>query len=1383
MKQKFDEYYIGLDIGTNSVGWAVTDLNYNVLRFNKKSMWGVRLFQNAKTSKSSKSRRIYRGARRRLKRRKYRINLLQELFASEIHKVDPGFFQRLEESKYHYEDRELKNKYTLFIDKNYTDKTYFKDYPTIFHLRKALIDNENINDVRLLYLAIHNIIKKRGHFIFEGEDFSSVNSIDDTLENFKDYMMNELGKPLSNSVSNSKVAELIKDKLKSNKDKVTLLQEIFNTKDKSHKAAFTIMVGNQGNFKDLFSLKEHELSEKKAYQCIKFSGLNYDEKRSEYEEVLGEKIKLIEILKSIYDWKVLSTIRNGEDYISFSMVDRFEEHKKDLNDLKNLLRKYSIKNYKNFFNNVNNKTSYASYISHEYMDTKTNKLKNSSSKGEGESFYNQDKVSKIVSGILNEIENKIESEDLEIFSRLKQRADDKEIFPKQRVSSNGVIPYQFHKMELEKILDNYKNKFEFLNEKDDNGISVAEKIVKLLTFRIPYYVGPLNNYHSKDNGKDGFSWVVRKEKGRVTPWNFEEKVDENASAEKFITRMTNKCKYLVGEDVLPKDSLLYSEYKVLNEINNIKLDGVEIPVELKQEIFNELMMFDKKVTIKKLRTFLKHKQFDNYDKVEITGIDNGITSSLKTHIYFENLLEGGLAKDFNKKLVENVIRWKCLYGEDKKIFKNKLKEVYGSDINDKLINDLSKLKYSGWGRLSRKFLLNIEGVNKVTGEHFNNIMEALYKTNNNKDQLLSIGFTFKENIEKENIKIQDDTISYSDLIDELYLPANIKRSFNQTVKILEEIKKITGREPNKIFVEVARGSNKNLKGKRTESRKDLLQSLYKDLNISDTEIVMKELEGYSNDQLRAKKLFLYFKQLGKCMYSGERISIDDLFRNNIYDIDHIYPQSKIKDDSFDNLVLVKKTENQRKSNELLSNKIVEKMQGFWKILYSKKLISQKKFNRLNRREDFSTNELADFISRQLVETRQSTKAISRIVPRIFPNSDIIYLKANISGQFRQEFDFIKVREMNNLHHAYDAYMAIVVGNVHDVKFTRNPINFIENHKRNPEKYKYSLNKMFDFDVKNNNIVAWEAKENKSKDLVLSQLSKNDVNVTEMTYIAHGSLFNETKLKKSDKYTSAVLPLNSHKLSDTSKYGAYNNIKGAYFFVVEHTKKKKRIKTIEILPIYYEKNINNNADLLKYSIDSLELNEPKIIVNKLPYYSKLIVDGYPCILTGKSSKALLVKNTKQLIIDKKYKKILKDVISYISLDKDKAMVKKKRIDNEKRIETNEEASNRFGNEMNDLYSLYKDKLVNGVYKRRSDSITKQIVENENIFVELGLYEKATVLKELTKLFSNIGTTSINLLLLNGSKNQGKFELNKNIINNKVIIVNESVTGLFVNKKEI
>lgn len=67
---------------------------------------------------------------------------MRELFEEEISKIDPNFFARLDESKYYAEDKKISGKYSLFNDKNYTDKDYFEEYPTIFHLRKALIEGK-----------------------------------------------------------------------------------------------------------------------------------------------------------------------------------------------------------------------------------------------------------------------------------------------------------------------------------------------------------------------------------------------------------------------------------------------------------------------------------------------------------------------------------------------------------------------------------------------------------------------------------------------------------------------------------------------------------------------------------------------------------------------------------------------------------------------------------------------------------------------------------------------------------------------------------------------------------------------------------------------------------------------------------------------------------------------------------------------------------------------------------------------------------------------------------------------------------------------------------------------------------------------------------------
>lgn len=129
-KKVFGEYYLGLDIGTDSVGWAVTDKEYNILNFNGKAMWGVHLFDQGNTAKD---RRIHRTARRRLERRKQRISHLQTIFKDEMDKVDPMFFERLNESRFVIEDRKHKNHDTLFNDPSFKDKEYFKK--TIYHLR------------------------------------------------------------------------------------------------------------------------------------------------------------------------------------------------------------------------------------------------------------------------------------------------------------------------------------------------------------------------------------------------------------------------------------------------------------------------------------------------------------------------------------------------------------------------------------------------------------------------------------------------------------------------------------------------------------------------------------------------------------------------------------------------------------------------------------------------------------------------------------------------------------------------------------------------------------------------------------------------------------------------------------------------------------------------------------------------------------------------------------------------------------------------------------------------------------------------------------------------------------------------------------------------
>ena len=131
-------YLIGFDIGTESVGWAVTDEQYVIPKKNGKALWGVYQFPEAL---KAEERRGFRIARRRLERREQRLARLRDIFAA----VDPAFFQRMEESRFWTEDKRPDGegrplgRYTLFADRDYCDRDYHREFPTIYHLRRALM--------------------------------------------------------------------------------------------------------------------------------------------------------------------------------------------------------------------------------------------------------------------------------------------------------------------------------------------------------------------------------------------------------------------------------------------------------------------------------------------------------------------------------------------------------------------------------------------------------------------------------------------------------------------------------------------------------------------------------------------------------------------------------------------------------------------------------------------------------------------------------------------------------------------------------------------------------------------------------------------------------------------------------------------------------------------------------------------------------------------------------------------------------------------------------------------------------------------------------------------------------------------------------------------
>lgn len=462
------EYFVGLDIGTDSVGWAVTDLQYRVLKKNGKALWGVRLFDEAETAVD---RRGFRTARRRYERRNQRIEWLRQAFTAEIAKVDPGFFLRMDESKFIESDKRIPEngqklgRYTLFADHDYCDRDYHDQYPTIYHLRKALIEQDRRFDVRLVYLAIHHILKNRGHFLFGDMNLEDV-TFESCLRDLSEHLLEEYDVEFSLH-DPAEFKRILSDRQINTSTKKSALRKAsgFGKEDVQLVAIVDLLAGATVKPSALLNM-EIPKEEDKGFT---FKG-DFEGKEAELVDLLGEDMRLVYKVKQIYDWSILDELRGGEKYISRAKVKVYEQHKKELKQLKDILRA-DKKVYKEMFREAQKgQDNYAAYAGHAAQNYRCDYDKFSA--------YTR----KQIKTVLPKLKGKLKAD----AERIAEQLETGTFLIKQTNKSNGVIPHQLHEQELEVILEKASAYLPFLNEVDENGLTLRQRILQMFRFRIPY---------------------------------------------------------------------------------------------------------------------------------------------------------------------------------------------------------------------------------------------------------------------------------------------------------------------------------------------------------------------------------------------------------------------------------------------------------------------------------------------------------------------------------------------------------------------------------------------------------------------------------------------------------------------------------------------------------------------------------------------------------------------------------------------------------------------------------------------------------------------------------------------------------------------------------
>lgn len=1230
------KYNLGLDIGTSSIGFAAVDENNQPIRVKGKTAIGVRLFEEGKTAAD---RRGFRTTRRRLSRRRWRINLLNGIFDAHLAEVDPTFLARLKESNRSNLDPKKSFQGSLLFPER-KDYQFYKEYPTIYHLRKALMEKDRKFDIREIYLAVHHIIKYRGNFLngtpvrsFKVENIE-LDTLFDRLNQLYEEIIpdNELAFDLEQVADVKEVLSsttIYKMDKKKQLVKMMLLPASNKALQSENKKIVTQFVNAILNYK--FKLDVLLQVETDADWSLKLNDEGADDKLEEFTGDLDEnRLEIIDLLQRLHNWFSLNEITKDGNSLSAAMVEKYKDHRHHLELLKKVIEDHSdAKKAKAL------KETYTAYVGK--TDDKT---------------QNKDDFYKAVE---KNLDDSPEAKEIKRLIQLDQ------FMPKQRTGQNGAIPHQLHQQELDQIIEKQSKYYPFLAEPNPNvkrRKDAPYKLDELIAFKIPYYVGPLVTPEEQAQNKENvFAWMKRKAAGPITPWNFDEKVDRMESANRFIRRMTTKDTYLFGEDVLPAESMIYEKFVVLNELNNLKINGRHLSLKDKQDIYNDLFKQQKTVSIKALQNYyVTKKKAATAPTVGGLADPKKFLSSLSTYIDFKNMFGERVNDPQFQEDLEQIVEWSTIF-EDRGIFKAKLQAL--GWLSEKQIQQLVAKRYKGWGRLSKKLLTGLKNAEGYS------ILDEMWHSTENFMQIQTrpeFAALIQQANEKQFEGNDPDNVweNIENILGDAYTSPQNKKAIRQVVKVVQDIEKAVGNPPEKIAIEFTREAAAN--PQRTQSRLRTLEKLYESAEeVVDAGLTAELAEFKENKHVLSDKYYLYFTQLGRDVYTGDTISLDRL---NDYDVDHILPQSFIKDDSLDNRVLTIRAVNNGKSDNVPAKMFGKKMGSFWRYLLDNGMISKRKYNNLITDPDnISKYAQKGFINRQLVETSQVIKLTANILNGIYDkDTEIIEVPAKMNSQMRKMFDLVKVREVNDYHHAFDAYLTIFIGNYLYKCYPKlRPYFVYDNFKKFGNKEDIG-HKRFNFLGKierDKKVVAPETGEilwsNVAPNETIKQIKKvydyKFMLTSHETYTKHGALFNQTIY--SAKASKTMIPIKNDR--PTKLYGGYSGNEDAYMSIIRLSDKKKTYKVVGIsmrdaskLKAYENNAHEEYLKKLKEVIEQQFLDSGKktkadfeIVIPKVNYHQRM-QDGTKQFRIGSSK---YVHNTKQLVLSEKTLKAIRNNKQY------------------------------------------------------------------------------------------------------------------------------------------
>lgn len=660
----------------------------------------------------------------------------------------------------------------------------------------------------------------------------------------------------------------------------------------------------------------------------------------------------------------------------------------------------------------------------------------------------------------------------------------------------------------------------------------------------------------------------------------------------FYQRPLKSAKWLVGEcrfekqhKATPVSSPLFQVEKIWESIHNIILtnkrkEQFQISDDQKFKIFEYLDNNDRltKSTLTSILGLEKSGGWIFNEQISKTGIQGNTTKSRLLKIFKENKIDRHDLLKFDLHLEQMQTRqlvnkdtgelttykildasfekeplyrfWHVLYAtEDPAQTIAALEKQFGLSRSEAITVSRIDFTQSGFGNKSaraiRKLLPHL-----LTG--FNYTQAAVNAGYRHSDSM-----TKTENEERQ---LSDTLTLYAK--NSLRQPV-VEKVLNQVINLVNAILLENGLgRPDEIRVELARDL-KQSKDERTRTYDANNETDKRNKLIA--EKLQKEFPGLAVTRKVLEKYKLHELQNGLCIYSGQNIPLSMALKGDSIDVDHIIPQTKLFDDSFQNKVLVYQSENRNKSNltafDYMKSKSEEAFLQYTDTV--NKLFETGNITRAKRDRLLMTEKEIpeDFVSRQMNETRYISKEATKLLKSICRN--VYSTTGSVTEFLRHQWGYNEVLKQLNWskyekaelikdgkienwskrddhrHHAIDALVVACTDqrmiqrlNTLNSSITRENMLALVKGEESGWQAKRSLLEQTVYTERP--FTTQEVKEAVNKILIsqkagkkVATLGKNEVNgKVQKTLTPRGYLHKETVYGKIRRYSDKKIPLNS-----------------------------------------------------------------------------------------------------------------------------------------------------------------------------------------------------------------------------------------------------------------